>query len=152
MTVASELVKKITAGFEAGGYLFLLLLQTLITRLITATKRVQKRNNNSQVTYIGITSLGRGRQQKILTPSGMRKQPPPFMVTPTGILSDSIDSIPHLSTFVNTFSNTASLRFLRKESHGKSYKKKRRISNENHHRSENRQAKIFLRKNRTRDQ
>ena len=65
MTVASELVKKITAGFEAGGYLFLLLLQTLITRLITATKRVQKRNNNSQVTYIGITSLYRGRQKDI---------------------------------------------------------------------------------------
>ena len=31
----------------------------------------------------------------------MRKQPPPFMVTPTGSLSGSDDSISHLSPFVN---------------------------------------------------
>ena len=83
------------------------------TRLIIATSNVQKRNRVSQVMYIGITSLYRGRYKKILTSSGMRKQPPPFMVTPTGSLSGSDDSISTFLRLSTAFSNTATLRYLR---------------------------------------
>ena len=54
MTVASpKCVTKITAVFEAGGYLFLLISST---KLIIATINEQNRNNVSKVTYIGTTS------------------------------------------------------------------------------------------------
>ena len=57
----------------------LLLIST--TRLIIATINVQKRNNVSQVMYIGITPLFSRKANKIdLTSSLMRKQPPPYDV------------------------------------------------------------------------
>ena len=59
----SKAFKKITAVFEAGGYLFLLL-QILITRLTIARMIMQNWKNNSQVMYIGITSPCRGRQKR----------------------------------------------------------------------------------------
>lgn len=63
MTVASRIWLKdnrLTFGRQ-GGYLFLCI---STTRRITAIRSVQNRKNNSQVMYIGITSLYRGRQTK----------------------------------------------------------------------------------------
>ena len=55
MTVASSTVKKkITAGFEAGGYLFLL--QTSTTNAIMVTIIVIRITKSCNVKYIVITS------------------------------------------------------------------------------------------------
>ena len=80
-----------------GGYLFLLFRKQDI--MANTSNAISSRSDHVTKSILSPPPFEEGK--KILTSSEIRKQPPPFMVTPTGSLSGSNDSISHLSPFVN---------------------------------------------------
>ena len=75
--VPLAIVKEVTAIFGRMGGYFFLLLQTLITRLITLTNRIQNWNNSEYVTIaVAPLSVSQGATKRGVAPCGCKGEPP----------------------------------------------------------------------------